>query len=80
MKKTVLVLMCVAITTLYSCRENTQEKTEEAVEAFGKDIENNVNKATDKVKEGAEKVEDGAKKVGKEIDEEIEKIDDKSDH
>lgn len=65
--------MSIAAVSLYSCRENTQEKTEEAVEAFGNEIEDNVNKATEKVKEGAEK-------VGKEIDEEIKNIDKVNDN
>jgi hypothetical protein len=71
MKKLVLLLISIFTLSLYSCRETTQEKTEDAVEAIGKDIEYNVNKAGEKVKEGAKKVEEGAEKVEREIDEEI---------
>ncbi len=71
MKKLVLLLISIFTLSLYSCRETTQEKTEDAVEAIGKDIEDNVNKAGEKVKEGAKKVEEGAEKVEREIDEEI---------
>ena len=71
MKKLVLLLISIFTLILYSCRETTQEKTEDAVEAIGKDIEDNVNKAGEKVKEGAKKVEEGAEKVEREIDEEI---------
>lgn len=80
MKKFVFIIMSIAAVSLYSCRENTQEKTEEAVEAFGNEIEDNVNKATEKVKEGAEHVEEGAKKLGEEIDEEIKNTDDVNDN
>lgn len=71
MKNLILLLVCIFALSLYSCRDTTQEKTEDAVEAIGKDIEDNVNKAGEKVKEGAKKVEEGAEKVEREIDEEI---------
>lgn len=71
MKKSILILVAIFALSLYSCRDTTKEKTEDAVEAIGEDIEDNVNKAGRKVKEGAKKVEEGAKKVEKEIDEEI---------
>ena len=70
MKKLFLLLMIAGITTsLYSCRETTKEKSEEAVKAIGEDIETNVKKASEKIEEGAknvkeevqEKVEDGKK-------------------
>ena len=65
MKKLFLLLMIAAITTsLYSCRETTQEKSKEAVEAIGKDIETNVKKA-------GEKIEEGAKKVKEEVQEKV---------
>ena len=60
MKKLFLLLMIAGITTsLHSCRETTQEKSKEAVEAIGKDIETNVKKAGEKIEEGAKKVKDG---------------------
>jgi gas vesicle protein len=66
MKKLFLLLMIAGITTsIYSCRETTQEKSEEAVEAIGKDIETNVKKAS-------EKIEEGAKKVKEEVEEKVE--------
>lgn len=59
MKKLFLLLMIAGITTsLYSCRETTKEKSEEAVEAIGKDIETNVKKAGEKIEEGAKKVKE----------------------
>lgn len=54
--------------SVYSCRETTQEKTEDAVEAIGKDIEENTKKA-------GEKIEEGAKKVKEEVQEEIDNTD-----
>ncbi|WP_037316159.1 hypothetical protein [Salegentibacter sp. Hel_I_6] len=80
MKKVILLLLATFSLSLYSCRESTQEKTEDAVEAIGKDIEDNVNKAGEKVKEGAKKVEEGAKDVEREIDEEIHNTDDVNDN
>jgi len=67
MKKLFLLLMIVGMTTsFYSCRETTQEKSKEAVDAIGKDIENNVKKA-------GEKIEEGAKKVKEEVQEKVDK-------
>ncbi|TDN90423.1 hypothetical protein DET49_10583 [Salegentibacter sp. 24] len=71
MRKLVFISVAVFTLSLYSCRETTQEKTEDAVEAIGEDIEDGVNKAGEKVKEGARKIEEGAEKIEDEIDEEI---------
>ena len=56
-------------TSVYSCRETTQEKTEDALESIGEDIETNAKKA-------GEKIEAGAEKLVKEIDEEVHNTDD----
>lgn len=56
-------------TSIYSCRETTQEKTQDALESIGEDIETNAKKA-------GEKIEEGAEKVVKEIDEEVHNTDD----
>ncbi|MDN3595184.1 hypothetical protein [Zunongwangia endophytica] len=70
MKKLILaVFVAVFAISLYSCRESTGEKTEEAVEAIGEDIEDNV-------EEAGEKIERGAEKVKEEVDEEIHETDD----
>ena len=70
MKKLVMLLAVALMSiSLYSCRETTQEKTEEALEAIGKDVKEGA-------EEAGEKIEKGAKKVGKEIDEEIHETDD----
>lgn len=53
----------------YSCRETTQDKTKDAMEAIGEDIEDNTKKAADKI-------EKGAKKVRREIKEEVNNTDD----
>lgn len=52
-----------------SCRETTQQKTQEAVRAIGEDIEDNTKKA-------GKKIEEGAKKVKEEIKEEVNNTDD----
>lgn len=70
MKKAMLLSLLVAISiSVYSCRETTQEKTEDALESIGEDIETNTKKA-------GEKIEEGAKKVKKEVQEEIDNTDD----
>jgi hypothetical protein len=53
----------------WSCRETTQEKTEEAVEAIGEDIEAGT-------EEAAEAVEQELEEAGREIDEEYHGTDD----
>jgi hypothetical protein len=74
MKKVILSLFVIGITfTTYSCRESTEQKTEEAVEAIGEDIEDGTRRAADKVEQGAENLE-------REIDEEIHETDDQIQH
>lgn len=70
MKKLIMIMMIAGMTTsIYSCRESTQQKTQEAVEAMGEDIEENTKKA-------GKKIEEGAKKVEQEIKEEVNNTDD----
>ena len=70
MKRISFLLLAGVLTfSVYSCRETTQEKTEEAAEAIGEDIEAGAKEAGEKIKKGAEKVE-------QEIDEEIHETDD----
>ncbi|MBT8295361.1 MAG: hypothetical protein KJO51_03015 [Gramella sp.] len=70
MKKTVILLMAAIFSiSIYSCRETTQEKTEEAARAIGEDLEAGA-------KEAGEKIKKGAKKVEEEIHEEIHETDD----
>ena len=72
MKKVFLsiVLAGFAFST-YSCRETTEEKTEEAIEAIGEDVEEGTERAAEEIEQGAEEVE-------REIDEEIHETDDQS--
>ncbi len=70
MKKLLIILMLAGMaTSMYSCRETTQQKTQEAVKAIGEDIEDNTKKA-------GQKIEEGAKKVKEEIKEEVNNTDD----
>ncbi|APG61414.1 hypothetical protein LPB144_07475 [Christiangramia salexigens] len=72
MKKAfIYVLTALFSLSIYSCRETTQEKTEEAAKAIGKDIEDGAKKAGDRIKEGA-------KKVKEEVHEEMHETDDAS--
>ncbi|GAA4315200.1 hypothetical protein GCM10023115_27220 [Pontixanthobacter gangjinensis] len=68
-KAIILVTAAIFSLSIYSCRETTQEKTEEAAKAIGEDIEAGAKEAGEKIKKGAEKVE-------KEIEEEIHETDD----
>lgn len=70
MRKLFITLMIAGMaTTIYSCRETTQQKTQEAVEAIGEDIEDNTKKA-------GKKIEEGARKVKEEVQEEVNNTDD----
>lgn len=70
MKKSVILIMAAIFSlSIASCRETTQDKTEEAAKAIGEDIEAGAKEAGEKIKKGAEKVE-------QEIDEEIHETDD----
>lgn len=70
MKKLFVIIMIAGMaTSIYSCRETTQQKTQEAVKAIGEDIEDNTKKA-------GQKIEEGAKKVKEEIKEEVDNTDD----
>ena len=64
-----LVVAGFLMISLNSCRETTQNKTEEAAEAIGKDIEEGAKEAGEKIKKGAEK-------LGEEVEEEINETDD----
>lgn len=65
MKKILLSFFVAAfVFSTYSCRQSTREKTEDALEAIGEDIETNTKKAADKVEETAKKAKD-------KIDEEV---------
>ena len=59
MKRIFLNVLMIAFTvSVYSCRESTQEKTEDAVEAMGEDIENAAEEAGDAIQEGADELND----------------------
>ncbi|MBA82565.1 MULTISPECIES: hypothetical protein [unclassified Leeuwenhoekiella] len=59
MKRIFLSLAMLAIVaTTYSCRETTQEKTEDAVEAIGEDVENAAEETGEAVKKGADELND----------------------
>ncbi len=77
MKKVIAVLALVAFTiTTVACRETTQQKSEEALEAVGNDIEAGLEEAGDAIENAAEETGDALKKAGNEIEEEIQGTDD----
>lgn len=68
-KLSLLLLAAVFSLSIYSCRETTEEKTEDAVEEIGNDIE-------ESAEEAGEEIEQAADNVEAEIDEEIDGTDD----
>jgi uncharacterized membrane protein YgaE (UPF0421/DUF939 family) len=73
MKKLTLVVVAVASSFLFSCRESTREKTEEAVESIGEDIEDNAREVGRELKEGAEEIDN-------ELEEELDELDRTNDN
>lgn len=70
MKKVLVSFAALALVfSIYSCRETTEEKAEDAVEATAQDTEDNVEAA-------GNAVEDAANEAGEEIEEEIDETDD----
>lgn len=59
MKKLILTFasLCL-IFSIYSCRETTEEKAEDAMEEAAQDVETNVEEAGDAIEEAAEEVEE----------------------
>jgi len=78
MKKLILSLSIMSLITfgLYSCRETTGEKAEDAVEAAAEDTKDNIETAGDAIEEAAEDTGDAIENAGDEINEEIEGTDD----
>lgn len=69
MKKTILTVMALGLllgTT--ACRETTQEKSEEAIEAIGEDIEQGTEEAIENTGEAIEN-------AGQEMQEEVDSLD-----
>ena len=72
MKKTILTVMALGLLlATTACRESTQEKSEEALEAIGNDIEEGTENAVEKTGEALEN-------AGEEIQEEIDGTDDQN--
>ena len=69
--KKLFLLFAVATMSLsiYSCRETTEEKTEDAVEEMGNDIE-------ESAEEAGQEVENAAENAETEMEEEVEGTDD----
>lgn len=77
MKKLIFSFLLAGLTlSTYSCRETTEEKTEDAIKAIGEDIEDNTERAAKEIKEEAEELE---REIKEEVDEEIHETDDQID-
>ena len=71
--KKLFLLFAVATMSLsiYSCRETTEEKTEDAVEAMGEDVENAAEEAGNEMEEAGQEVENAAENAENEMEEEV---------
>ena len=70
MKKLSLLLLASVFTlSIYSCRETTEERTEDSLEEVGNDIESTTEDA-------AYETEEAAENVGSEVEAEVEGTDD----
>ena len=72
--KKLFLLFAVATMSLsiYSCRETTEEKTEDAVEAMGEDVENAAEEAGNEMEEAGQDVENAAENAETEMEQEVE--------
>lgn len=73
--KKILIFSCALIFSLSACRESTQHKSREAIDAIGEDIERNAEEIGKEIEEGAkkagDKIEEGVRKLDRELDEEL---------
>ena len=72
-KLSLLLLAAVFSLSIYSCRETTEEKTEDAVEEIGDDMENTAEEAGDEIEQAAENAE---AEIDEEMHEEMDHTDD----
>ncbi|MUP44338.1 hypothetical protein E0K83_01090 [Gramella sp. BOM4] len=72
--KKLFLLFAVATMSLsiYSCRETTEEKTEDAVEAMGEDVENAAEEAGNEMEEAGQDIENAAENAENEMEQEVE--------
>ena len=76
MKKVFVSFAALAlVVSIYSCRETTEEKAEDAIEAAAQDTEDNLEAAGDAIEEAAE-TGDAIENAANEVKEEIEGTDD----
>lgn len=73
--KKLIIIVSALVFCLSSCRESTQEKSREAVDAIGEDIERNAEKIGEEIEQGAqqagEKIEEGVRKLDRKLDKEL---------
>lgn len=62
-KLSLLLLAAVFSLSIYSCRETTEEKTEDAIEEIGNDVEEATEESVEAVEEATEDVEEAADDV-----------------
>ena len=72
MKKLFLLFAVATLSlSIYSCRETTEEKTEDAMESAGEDIENTAEEAGDEMEEAGNEIEAEAEEAEAEMEEEM---------
>ena len=74
MKKLIIVSSAL-IFSLSACRESTQEKSREAVDAIGEDIERTTEEIGEEIQEGAknagDKIEEGVRRLDQKLEKEF---------
>lgn len=72
MKKVSLLLLAAVFSlSIYSCRETTEERTEDSVEEFGNDIEESSEEFGEDVEQTVDEVGNDIEQTGEEIENEI---------
>ena len=68
MKKLSLLLLATVFTlSIYSCRETTEEKTEDAVEEIGNDMEEATEESVDAVEEATDESVDAVEEAAEDV-------------
>lgn len=78
-KVSLLLLASVFSLSIYSCRETTEERTEDSVEEFGTDVEESTEEFGEDVEESVDEFGNEIDQTGEEIENEIDQEVDATD-
>ena len=65
------IVSCALIFSLSACRESTQQKSREAVDAIGEDIERTAEEIGEEAKKAGDKIEEGVRKLDRKLEKEF---------